>query len=83
MKLFLLALLAVPFGCLALLSLLALLGVVALAGAFHVVGTIKAGLGAAERVSLDDDQLSADPDTKTYFPRPARWRGRASHTARR
>ena len=32
MNLFLLALLVVPFGCLALLSLLALLGVAALAG---------------------------------------------------
>ena len=51
MNLFFLALLAVPFGCLAPLSLLAILGVVALAGALYILGTIKAGLGAAAQVS--------------------------------
>jgi hypothetical protein len=77
MNLFLLAaLLAVPFGCLALLSLLAILGVAALAGVLHVVGAIKAGLGAAEQVFLDCDQLSGPL-------RPARWRGQVSHTGRR
>lgn len=37
--------LAVPFTCLALLSLVAFLGVVAIAGALHVVRAIKSGLG--------------------------------------
>jgi hypothetical protein len=37
--------LAVPFACLALLSLVAFLGVVAIAGALHVVRAIKSGLG--------------------------------------
>ena len=45
MNLVLLLPLAVPFGCLALVSLLAFLGVVALAGALQVVGAIKAGDG--------------------------------------
>ena len=45
MNLLLLLLLALPLGCLALLSLLALLGVVALAGALQVVGAIKTALG--------------------------------------
>ena len=45
MNLVLLLPLAVPFGCLAAVSLLAFLGVVALAGALQVVGAIKAGMG--------------------------------------
>jgi hypothetical protein len=44
MNLLLLVLLALPFGCLALLSLLAFLSVVAIAGAIHAVGTIKTAL---------------------------------------
>jgi hypothetical protein len=36
--------LALPLGCLALLSAIALLGVLALAGALHGVGTIGASL---------------------------------------
>jgi hypothetical protein len=77
MNLFLLAaLLAVPFGCLALLSLSAILGAAALAGVLHVVGAIKTGLGAAEKVSVDDDQISGHPYIRTYWP--ARWRGQAN-----
>ena len=45
MYLLLLLPLAIPFGCLAFLSLVAFLGVVALAGAFQMVGAIKSGLG--------------------------------------
>jgi hypothetical protein len=37
--------LALPFVCLALLSLLAFLGVVALAGVLRVVGAVKTALG--------------------------------------
>ena len=47
--------LALPFACLALLSLVAFLGVVALAGALHLVGAVKSGLGIAGRNSGDDD----------------------------
>jgi hypothetical protein len=47
--------LAVPFACLALLSLVAFLGVIALAGALHVVGAIRSGLGTAGRSSVSDD----------------------------
>jgi hypothetical protein len=47
--------LAVPFACLALLSLVAFLGVVALAGALHLVGAIRSGLGIAVRSSVDGD----------------------------
>jgi hypothetical protein len=47
--------LAVPFACLALLSLVAFLGVVALAGALHMVGAIKSGLGMAGRGSAAGD----------------------------
>ena len=43
MNLLLLLPLAIPFGCLALLSLLAFLGVLAVAGALQVVGAIRAG----------------------------------------
>jgi hypothetical protein len=49
MNLLLLLPLAIPFGCLALLSLLAFLGVLAVAGALQVVGVIRAGLGMARR----------------------------------
>ena len=45
--------LAVPFACLALLSLVAFLSVVALAGALHVVSAIKRRLGIARRSSVD------------------------------
>ena len=55
MNLLLLLPLAVPFACLALLSLIAFLGVVALGGALHVVGAIKTGLGIAGRGSVDGD----------------------------
>ena len=49
MNLLLLLPLAIPFGCLALLSLLAFLGVLAVAGALQVVGVIRAGLDMARR----------------------------------
>ena len=45
MNLLLLLVLAIPVGCLALLSLVAFLGVMALAGALRMVGSIKSGLG--------------------------------------
>ena len=51
MNLLLLLPLAIPFGCLALLSLLAFLGVLAVAGALQVVGAIRAGLDIARRGS--------------------------------
>ena len=51
MNLLLLLPLAIPFGCLALLSLLAFLGVLAVAGALQVVGAIRAGLDMARRGS--------------------------------
>jgi hypothetical protein len=44
MNLLLLLPLALPFGCLALLSLLAFLGVMAVAGALYVIGAIRTGL---------------------------------------
>jgi hypothetical protein len=53
MNLLLLLPLALPFFCLALLSLIALLGVVALAGVIRVLGTIKSALGLAERGASD------------------------------
>jgi hypothetical protein len=49
MNLLLLLTLAIPFGCLALLSLLAFLGVLAVAGALQVVGAVRAGLDMARR----------------------------------
>ena len=49
MNLLLLLTLAIPFGCLALLSLLAFLGVLAVAGALQVVGVVRAGLDLARR----------------------------------
>ena len=45
MNLLLLLVLAIPVGCLALLSLVAFLGVMALAGALRMVGAIYSGLG--------------------------------------
>jgi hypothetical protein len=42
MNLLLLLALAVPLGCLALLSLLAFLGVMTLGAAIHVLGTVRA-----------------------------------------
>jgi hypothetical protein len=47
--------LALPFACLALLSLVAFLGVVAIAGALRVVSTIKRGLGIGRQSSADGD----------------------------
>jgi hypothetical protein len=44
---------ALPFGCLALLSLLAFLSVLAIAGAIRAVGTIKLVLGIAGRRDRD------------------------------
>ena len=52
---FLMLPLAVPFACLAFLSLVAFLGVVALAGALHVVGAFKSRLGIAARNAADGD----------------------------
>ena len=48
MKLLLLLVLAIPVGCLALLSLVAFLGVVALAGALRMVGEVDLGLVSAD-----------------------------------
>ena len=45
MKVLLSVVLAIPLGCLALLTFLALLGVLALAGALRGVGAIKASMG--------------------------------------
>ena len=44
MNLLLLFLLALPFACLAVLSLVAFLGVVAIGGALHVIGTVTSSL---------------------------------------
>jgi hypothetical protein len=44
---------ALPFGCLALLSLVAFLSVLAIAGAIQAVGTIKLALGIAARSDQD------------------------------
>ena len=49
MKLLLSVVLAIPLGCLALLTFLALLGVLALAGALRGVGAIKASMGKLGR----------------------------------
>jgi hypothetical protein len=46
--------LALPFFCLALLSLIALVGVIALAGAISAVGTMKSALGLGGRGTADD-----------------------------
>ena len=54
MNLLLLLPLALPFFCLALLSLIALVGVIALAGAISAVGTMKSALGLGGRGAPDD-----------------------------
>ena len=48
-NLLLLLLLALPFTCLALLSLVAFLGVAAIAGALHLGSTVRSALGIAEK----------------------------------
>ena len=53
MNLLLLLLLALPFACLAVLSLVAFLGVAAIAGALHVIATITSALGIAVRKDAD------------------------------
>ena len=49
MNLLLLFLLALPFACLAVLSLVALLGVVAIGGTLRVIGMVTSVLGIAGR----------------------------------
>jgi hypothetical protein len=53
MNLLLLLLLALPFACLAVLSLVAFLSVATIAGALHVIGTITSALGIAVRKNAD------------------------------
>jgi hypothetical protein len=53
MNLLLSLLLALPFACLAMLSLVAFLGVAAIAGALSVIGTITSALGIAVRKNAD------------------------------
>jgi hypothetical protein len=53
MNLLLLVALALPLGCLALLSFLALLGVLVLAGALRGVAAIRASVGPAGRGLVD------------------------------
>ena len=53
MNLLLLLLLALPFACLAVLSLVALLGVVAIGGTLRVIGVVTSVLGLAGR-KVDD-----------------------------
>ena len=53
MNLLLLFLLALPFACLAVLSLVALLGVVAIGGTLRVIGMVTSVLGIAGR-KVDD-----------------------------
>ena len=45
--------LALPFGCLALLSFIAFLSVVAIAGAIHAVGMIRSAVSIDGRSDLD------------------------------
>ena len=52
-NLLLLLLLALPFACLAVLSLVAFLSVATIAGALHVIGTITSALGIAVRKNAD------------------------------
>lgn len=54
MNLLLLLPFAVPFGCLALLSLIAFLSVMAIAGALHLVRAIKSSLGLGSADSGQD-----------------------------
>jgi hypothetical protein len=53
MNLLLLLLLALPFACLAVLSLVALLGVVAIGGTLRMIGMVTSVLGLAGR-KVDD-----------------------------
>ena len=53
MNLLLSLLLALPFACLVMLSLVAFLGVAAIAGALCVIGTITSALGIAVRKNAD------------------------------
>ena len=65
--------LAVPFACLAVLSLVAFLGVVALAGTLHVIAAIRSTLGIAGRSSVDDDpwhELVGDTHPLDYVEAP-------------
>ena len=50
---FYLLLLAIPFGALALLSLLAFLGVLAVGGALHVAGVVAAGARYVARAETE------------------------------
>ena len=56
MNLLLLLLLALPFACLAVLSLIALLGVVAIGGTLRMIGMVTSVLGLAGR-KVDDPCL--------------------------
>ena len=53
MNLLLLLLLALPFACLAVLSIVAFLGVAAIAGTLRVIATITSALGIAVRKDAD------------------------------
>jgi hypothetical protein len=61
MNLLLLFLLALPFACLAVLSLVALLGVVAIGGTLRVIGMVTSVLGIAGR-KVDDPWRDAVDD---------------------
>ena len=61
MNLLLLLLLALPFACLAVLSLVALLGVVAIGGTLRVIGMVTSVLGIAGR-KVDDPWRDAVGD---------------------
>jgi hypothetical protein len=61
MNLLLLLLLALPFACLAVLSLVALLGVVAIGGTLRVIGMVTSVLGIAGR-KVDDPWRNAVGD---------------------
>ena len=61
MNLLLLFLLALPFACLAVLSLVALLGVVAIGGTLRVIGMVTSVLGIAGR-KFDDPWRDAVGD---------------------
>jgi hypothetical protein len=62
MNLLLLFLLALPFACLAVLSLVALLGVVAIGGTLRVIGMVTSVLNIAGR-KVDDPWRDAVGDT--------------------
>jgi uncharacterized protein YecT (DUF1311 family) len=78
MNLLLLLALALPLGCLALLSLLAFLGVLAIAGALHVVGAIKIGLGLAGRGSADGGQEQWRGMVRDAHPEQVKKAGRSA-----